>query len=179
MSDDAHDQKKSEELKGLPKPLFLPTPPGEQTPFEEPREEGDTRLPLSRWRSPLRPQPSLKVSHATLRKSAESASDIRGKFHKAAASLETSTKTAHTEFEGWLTAEALETSHKKWEEQAANASEWLGRIAASLREAKKAYKSTDHETELNLRQISPDADPKDTGQPHPNSKPTRSALDGF
>ncbi|MFI8853204.1 hypothetical protein ACIGW3_23860 [Streptomyces sp. NPDC053499] len=179
MSDDAHDKGKPDDLKGLPKPLIVPTPPGEQTPFEEPREEGDMRLPLSRWRSGLRLQPSLKVSHVTLRKSAESALEIRVKFHKAAASLEKSTTTAHTEFEGWLTADALETSHKQWEKQAANVSEWLGRIAASLREAKKAYKTTDHETELDLRGIIPKSDSERAAEPHPNITIPGSALDGL
>ncbi|WP_181861125.1 hypothetical protein [Streptomyces diacarni] len=168
----------------LPEPTFgPPVPPGEQGMLEPPREEGGP-LPLHPGEgSLLRPQ--LKVSHSVLTKGATSAGEIHTAFYEAAASLETSTRTAATEFKGWTAAQGLRKSQEQWEIQAGNVAAWLAKIEQSLRDAKKAYKTQDHGTETDLDRLVKQQGQQDGPRLGPTSPalppvaPRRSALDGY
>lgn len=172
-----------ESLKGLPDPVVLPIPPGEQSMLEPPREEGDHRF-IPPTNGLQLQQPPLKVSDSALRKGSEACGEVRTQFYKAAASLEKTTGVAEKEFTGLQTGSALQASHTQWEIQASNVVGWLAQIASSLHSAKVAYKSTDIGTESDLGGILPktgtDDDPTTgTGPPSIPYAPRRSALDGI
>ncbi|MFE0765045.1 hypothetical protein [Streptomyces smyrnaeus] len=168
----------------LPEPAFgPPVPPGEQGILEPPREEGGP-LPLQPGGGPIL-KPQLKVSHSVLTKGATSAGEIHTAFYEAAASLETSTRTAATEFKGWTAAQGLRKSHEQWEIQAGNVAAWLAKIEQSLRDAKKAYKTQDHGTKTDLDKLMKHQGQQDgpslgpTSPALPPMAPRRSALDEY
>ncbi|MFI7243858.1 hypothetical protein [Streptomyces qinglanensis] len=168
----------------LPEPALGPlVPPGEQGMLESPREEGDL-LPLQPGGGSIL-KPQLNVSHSVLAKGATSAGEIHTAFYEAAASLETSTGTAATEFKGWTAAQGLRKSHEQWEIQAGNVAAWLARIEQSLRDARRAYKTQDHGAKTDLEKLLKQQGQQDipspgaTGPALPPVAPRRSAIDEY
>ncbi|OEU98202.1 hypothetical protein AN217_10625 [Streptomyces qinglanensis] len=163
--------------------LGPPVPPGEQGMLEPPREEG-ALLPLQPEDGSIL-KPRLNVSHSVLAKGATSAGEIHTAFYEAAASLETPTGTAATEFEGWTAAQGLRKSHEQWEIQAGNVAAWLARIEQSLRDARRAYRTQDHGAKTDLEKLLkqqgqqdvPSCGPADPAPPP--VAPRRSAIDEY